>query len=137
MTSEKVRAGFKMVLLVVAVAGLATGIGLSVTGKVDLARIAWVAGVVPVLAALGVEIVQSFWRGEVGLDVVAALSVSAALVVGEMLAAAVVALMYSGGTFLESFCRRSCPTRDARPSLARSAHRDPPSRWRSRRNPPQ
>ena len=38
-----------------------------------------------------------------GLDIVAALSMSAALVFGEILAAAVVALMYSGGTFLESF----------------------------------
>jgi hypothetical protein len=40
MTDEEVRAGFKMVLLVVALAGLAAGIGLSVTGKADLARIA-------------------------------------------------------------------------------------------------
>ncbi|MFZ9133459.1 MAG: heavy metal translocating P-type ATPase, partial [Gemmobacter sp.] len=45
----------------------------------------------------------SLRRGEVGLDIVAALSMSAALVFGETLAAAVVAVMYSGGTFLESF----------------------------------
>jgi heavy metal translocating P-type ATPase len=64
---------------------------------------AWTGGVIPVLAALVVEIVRSLHRGEVGLDVVAALSMSSALVFGETLAAAVVALMYSGGTFLESF----------------------------------
>jgi heavy metal translocating P-type ATPase len=59
----------------------------------------------PVLAALVVEIFRSLWRGEVGLDIVAALSMSAALLFGETLAAAVVALMYSGGTFLESFAQ--------------------------------
>ena len=68
-------------------------------------QIAWAAGVVPVLAALCVEIVRSLWQGEVGLDIVAALSMSAALLFGETLAAAVVALMYSGGTFLESFAQ--------------------------------
>ena len=38
-----------------------------------------------------------------GLDIVAALSMTAALAFGETLAAAVVAVMYSGGTFLEHF----------------------------------
>ncbi|MGB7755521.1 MAG: heavy metal translocating P-type ATPase [Salinisphaera sp.] len=57
----------------------------------------------PVLAALVVEIARSLSKGEGGLDIVAALSMSAALMVGETLAAAVVALMYSGGTFLENF----------------------------------
>ncbi len=103
MTSGKTRTGFNIVLLVVALAGLAAGIGLSLTGRIESARIAWAAGVLPVLVALVVEIVRSLLRREVGLDVVAALSMSAALVFGETLAAAVVALMYSGGTFLESF----------------------------------
>jgi len=103
MTSEKARAGFKIALLACALAGLAAGIGLSLAGKAELARTAWTAGVTPVLVALVVEIVRSLLRREVGLDVVAALSMSAALVFGETLAAAVVALMYSGGTFLESF----------------------------------
>ncbi|MBL9058427.1 MAG: heavy metal translocating P-type ATPase, partial [Mangrovicoccus sp.] len=52
---------------------------------------------------LVIEIVRSLRAGEVGLDIVAALSMTAALVFGETLAAAVVALMYSGGTFLEGF----------------------------------
>lgn len=90
-------------LLTIALIGLVTGLGLLVLGKSDLANVAWAAGVIPVLAALVVEIVRSLWKGEVGLDIVAALSMSAALLFGEMLAAAVVALMYSGGTFLESF----------------------------------
>ncbi len=93
----------KTLLLVIALAGLVTGLGLHFSGRTDLAQTVWFAGVVPVLAALVIEILRSLARGEVGLDIVAALSMSAALTFGETLAAAVVAVMYSGGTFLESF----------------------------------
>lgn len=93
----------KMLLLFIALAGLVTGLGLHFSGRSDLAQTVWFAGVVPVLAALVIEIIRSLARGEVGLDIVAALSMSAALTFGETLAAAVVAVMYSGGTFLESF----------------------------------
>ena len=102
-TSEKAASRFDVALLIIALLGLAAGTGLYLAGKPDLARIAWTGGVIPVLASLVAEIVRSLWRGEVGLDVVAMLSMSSALVFGETLAAAVVALMYSGGTFLESF----------------------------------
>ncbi|MBB3771183.1 heavy metal translocating P-type ATPase [Angulomicrobium tetraedrale] len=90
-------------LLAIAGLGLVAGLALLLGGQAHLAKLAWTAGVAPVLAALVVEIVRSLAKGEVGLDIVAALSMSAALLVGETLAAAVVALMYSGGTFLESF----------------------------------
>ncbi|KRB34489.1 haloacid dehalogenase [Mesorhizobium sp. Root695] len=118
----------KIAILAVALAGLAAGICLRVAGKIELADMVWVAGVIPVLAALIVEIVRSLWRGEVGLDIVAALSMSAALVFGETLAAAVVALMYSGGTFLESFAEGRA-RREMRDLLARvprtaTRHRD-------------
>lgn len=93
----------KTVLLGFALAGLLAGLGLYFSGGTDVAQTVWFAGVVPVLAALVVEIIRSLARGEVGLDIVAALSMSAALTFGETLAAAVVAVMYSGGTFLESF----------------------------------
>ncbi len=89
-------------LLAVALAGLVSGLGL-MAAESELADVVWAAGVLPVLAALLVEIVRSIAKGEVGLDIVAALSMSAALFFGETLAAAVVAVMYSGGTFLESY----------------------------------
>ncbi|PKP75218.1 MAG: heavy metal translocating P-type ATPase [Alphaproteobacteria bacterium HGW-Alphaproteobacteria-6] len=94
---------FKTAILLITVVALFTGLGLSVAGKGDIAKIVWHIGVLPALAALLVEILRSIGRGEVGLDIVAALSMTAALVFGETLAAAVVAVMYSGGTFLESF----------------------------------
>src|SRR6056297_388691 len=94
---------FKTAILLLAVIGLITGLAFYFAGMGDIANIVWFAGVVPALAALTVEILRSIGRGEVGLDIVAALSMTAALVFGETLAAAVVAVMYSGGTFLESF----------------------------------
>ena len=94
---------FKTALLLMAATGLIVGLAFYLAGQPEIANLIWIAGVVPALAALVVEIVRSIGRGEVGLDIVAALSMTAALVFGETLAAAVVAVMYSGGTFLEAF----------------------------------
>ena len=94
---------FKTGILLLAVLGLAVGLGFYFVGRSDIADTIWLAGVVPALFALVIEILRSLRRGEIGLDIVAALSMTAALVFGETLAAAVVAVMYSGGTFLESF----------------------------------
>ena len=93
----------KTAILLLALAGLAVGLGLWFGGQAKMADLVWFAGVLPALVALVVEILRSIGRGEVGLDIVAALSMTAALVFGETLAAAVVAVMYSGGTFLEGF----------------------------------
>lgn len=93
----------KTVILLLAATGLALGLVLWFAGRPDLADVVWIAGVVPALVALVIEILRSLRSGEIGLDIVAALSMSAALVFGETLAAAVVAVMYSGGTFLEAF----------------------------------
>ncbi|MCO5081618.1 MAG: heavy metal translocating P-type ATPase [Rhizobiaceae bacterium] len=119
----------KTALLAVAVAGLLGGLLLAyVVDRPDLASSTWMIGVIPVLAALLVEILRSLARGEAGLDIVAALSMTAALVFGEALAAAVVAVMYSGGTFLESFAegRARREMRDLLSRVPRTAtrHRD-------------
>ena len=92
-----------IVLLAVALLGLLSGLLLMVMGQAALASVVWAGGVIPVLVTLAIEIVRSLAKGEVGLDIVAALSMTAALLFDEMLAAAVVALMYAGGSFLESF----------------------------------
>lgn len=118
----------KTALLAIALLGLTSGVGLWLAGLQTLAALAWSAGVVPVLAALVTEIVRSLAQGRVGLDIVAALSMSAALFFGEALAASVVALMYSGGTFLESFAEGHAQ-REMRALLSRVArtatlHRD-------------
>jgi heavy metal translocating P-type ATPase len=94
---------FKIALFGLALLGLLVGLGLYMIGMGDKASLVWFVGVVPVLAALIIEILRSLWRGEVGLDIVAALSMTAALAFDEVLAAAVVAVMYAGGTLLETF----------------------------------
>lgn len=108
-------------LVAVAVLGLATGAALWALGRADWANIAWAVATVPVLVALLIEIVGSLRRGDVGLDVVAALSMSAALVFGETLAGNVVALMYAGGQLLETFAQGRA-RREMTALLGRVAH---------------
>ena len=90
-------------LVVLALAGLAAGGVAAIAGFVEASRIIWSAATAPILLALLVEIVTSLRKGSVGLDLVAALSMTAALLFGEALAANVVGLMYAGGQLLEQF----------------------------------
>jgi heavy metal translocating P-type ATPase len=86
--------------------GLAIGLAAQFSGWGSWAGPIWAIATIPVLGVLLAEIVVSLRRGDVGLDIVAALSMLAALVFAEYLAAVVVALMYSGGQYLESFAER-------------------------------
>ena len=90
-----------------AAAGLLAGIAAKVAGRDVAAAAVWTAVTLPVLLALLVEIVTSLRRGDVGLDIVAGLSMAAALIFGENLAAAIVALMYAGGQYLEIYAERT------------------------------
>lgn len=95
----------KHVIVVFPLLGLAAGLALRAVGRPDQAILVWTAATLAVLAVLLAEIVTTLRRGETGLDIVAALSMSAALYFGETLAAVVVALMYAGGSYLESFAQ--------------------------------
>ena len=90
-----------------AAAGLAAGFAARLAGASALPDAIWAAVTIPVLLALVTEILTSLRRGDLGLDIVAALSMTAALAVGQELAAAIVALMYAGGQYLESFAERA------------------------------
>lgn len=91
------------VLVGIALFGLAAGALFWWYGKAGPSHLAWTLGTIPVLLALFAQIISSLRRGDIGLDVVAALSMSAALIFGETLAGNVVALMYAGGQLLETF----------------------------------
>jgi heavy metal translocating P-type ATPase len=93
----------KLLIAIIAASGLAAGLLAPVIGIAAWASAIWAAAIAVVLAALIIEIVTKLSRREVGLDLVAALSMSAALGFGETLAGAVVALMYAGGQLLEEF----------------------------------
>jgi cation transport ATPase len=89
--------------LALAAGGLVLGLAVQLTGLAPWSRWIWTLSTVPVLLTLLAEIGVSLRRGDVGLDIVAALSMLAALIFGEYLAAVIVALMYAGGEYLENF----------------------------------
>ncbi|WP_426610341.1 heavy metal translocating P-type ATPase [Bradyrhizobium sp. McL0616] len=109
-------------------AGLALGFVLRATAWNQWSDLVWAVATLPALLALLVEIVRRLRRGEFGLDIVAALSMTSALAVGEELAAVVVALMYSGGQYLEDFAeghaRREMTALLSRAPRTAMRHRD-------------
>jgi heavy metal translocating P-type ATPase len=92
-------------LVAVALLGLGAGTALWWVPYPGAAQFTWTIATLPVLAALFIQIAVSLRRGDVGLDIVAALSMTAALAFGEALAGNVVALMYAGGQLLEAFAQ--------------------------------
>ncbi|MGO4706421.1 heavy metal translocating P-type ATPase [Microvirga sp. 2MCAF38] len=94
------------VLVAVPAFGLVVGLIARYSGFAPWAGPIWAFATVPVLAVLLIEIVASLRRGDVGLDIVAALSMTGALAFQENLAAVVVALMYAGGQYLENYAER-------------------------------
>ena len=88
-------------LVAIAVTGLAAGFAAHVAQRPDLADLFWTLATAPVVAGLAVSIMRDFLAGRFGVDAIALVSMSAALALGQPLAGAVVALMYSGGNVLE------------------------------------
>lgn len=97
---------FRPFLIAFPAAGIVLGFALRFLNLEPWVSWIWAGATAPVLLVLFTEIVVGLRQGEVGLDIVAALSMTAALVFREELAAAVVALMYSGGRFLEGYAAR-------------------------------
>jgi heavy metal translocating P-type ATPase len=90
-------------MVAIALAGLCLGVAATLLGQASWAPSIWTAATIPVLLVLLAEIATSLRRGDIGLDLIAALSMAAALGVGEHLAAVIIALMYAGGEYLENF----------------------------------
>ncbi|MDG4887965.1 MULTISPECIES: heavy metal translocating P-type ATPase [unclassified Mesorhizobium] len=93
-------------LLLIAITGLALGLGVWRSGAGPLSPdTIWTAATLPVVVVLAISILRDFWIGRIGVDAIALVSMSAALLLGQALAAVVVAIMYAGGTVLEDFAR--------------------------------
>ncbi|MEX0406342.1 heavy metal translocating P-type ATPase [Aquibium sp. LZ166] len=93
-------------LLLLAVAGLLAGFLLPASGSDRLPpELVWTAATLPLVVTLAVSIVRDFWIGRFGVDLIALLSMSAALLLDQALAAVVVAIMYAGGSVLENYAR--------------------------------
>jgi len=112
-------------LVAIAIAGLTAGLLARVAGRPDLADLAWELGTAPVIGGLAVSIVRDLLGGRFGVDAIALLSMSAALALGQPLAGAVVALMYSGGNVLEdiAIARAERDLRSLVDRAPRQAHR--------------
>nr|WP_319527842.1 heavy metal translocating P-type ATPase [Pseudomonas laurentiana] len=90
-------------LLVVSALTLLVGTLLHLNSQTALAHGLWLAGVIPVLLGLCVDIVKTLLRRQAGVDVLALLSIGLALVLDEILTAAVIALMVASGRALEDY----------------------------------
>src|ERR1700761_4344072 len=105
-------------LLALAMGGLGAGLGTRWLGRADWATWLMLAGAVPVLAAVLLDSAASLWRREMGLDIIALLSIGGALALGEYVTAGVIAVMLSGGRALEDFAEARAP-REGSDLLAR------------------
>lgn len=88
----------------VAVALVAGGVA-RFTGQEELAAQLWATGTAAIFAVLSIDIGIGLHRREFGLDLIAALAMGGAIFFGEYLAGIVVALMFTGGQFLENFAQ--------------------------------
>ena len=92
-------------LLLTTLTLLAGGIA-QVVGKSDWASICWAAGSLVMALVLLVEIAGRLARREAGVDLIALLSIAAALFFEQTLVAAVIALMLASGRILEFFTKQ-------------------------------
>ena len=94
---------FRRALIAIALGGLAFGVVAWANGRSDVANWCWGAGTFPVVLGLLIFMIRDFLAGRIGVDSVAFVSMSGALVLGQNLAGIVVAIMYAGGNLLEDF----------------------------------
>jgi heavy metal translocating P-type ATPase len=90
-------------LLPLTLGGLLLGIALAVAGHEPLAAAAWTVPAVIVGVWLAGSIVRDLLRHEAGVDIIAVLAISGAVLFGESLAAAVIGVMLATGDWLERF----------------------------------
>jgi heavy metal translocating P-type ATPase len=93
-------------LLPLTATGLVLGVVATAGGRDDLARWAWTLPALIVGVWLTASILVDLLRGQAGVDVIAVLAIGGALLLGESLAAAVIAVMLATGDWLERFAER-------------------------------
>jgi len=90
-------------LLAIALSGLVLGIIAWLASAPKAAAWIWALATLPVIVGLAVSMTRDLMAGRFGIDAVAFVSMSAALLLGEPLAGIVVAVMYAGGNLLEDY----------------------------------
>jgi len=92
-----------LLLLAISAAALATGLTTRLIGERQWADWIWLVGSAPVLLVVLVDIGRGALRREAGLDLIALLSMTGAMALGEYLTGAVIGLMLASGRSLENF----------------------------------
>ncbi|MEU1836836.1 heavy metal translocating P-type ATPase [Micromonospora chersina] len=105
-----------LILLTVAVLA---GAGLWFAGRRGAADLVWAAVTLVALVPAVWTTLRQIWRRQFGVDVIAVLALAGALLVGEYLAGAVIAVMVATGRALEEYAQRRA-TRDLRALLERA-----------------
>jgi heavy metal translocating P-type ATPase len=101
--SKQIEALRQMGLLLLALSGLSAGGVLYFVQAGDADRWAWAAATTVVLVPTVVSAITQIVRRETSVDVIAVLAMAGALVLGEYLAGAIIAVMLTGGAALERF----------------------------------
>jgi heavy metal translocating P-type ATPase len=89
-------------LAALALAAIAAGAALHLTGHPDGGDAVWAGLIAVMLVPLSWSVARDVAHGRFGVDVIALVSMAGALALGEQLAGAVVALMLAGGNALEA-----------------------------------
>jgi heavy metal translocating P-type ATPase len=91
------------ILAIVSLAAILAGGALWLLDQPGWADTVWGLGAAVVLVPLTVDTARSLVKGDVGVDAIALVAIAGALILGEQLAGAIVALMMSGGGALEAW----------------------------------
>src|SRR5579883_744397 len=86
-----------------ALLGLATGLVMRAFGAQAASRIAFAVVTGLVLTTTAASVGRRLWRRELGVDVIAILAMAGALLLGQYLAGAIIAVMLTGGAALEQY----------------------------------
>ena len=100
---ERIESFWTRALLPLTGTGLVLGILLEIGGRHELAVLAWALPSVLVAVWLTLSIIRDLMRRHGGVDIIAVLAISGALLLDEYLAAAVIGLMLATGEWLERY----------------------------------
>lgn len=92
--------------LIIVITGTASGVIVRLFGLSEIAAICWAATTILALLTLAGSTISALRHGRIGVDIIALLAMVGALLLGQYLAGAVIALMLAGGQALEHFADR-------------------------------
>ena len=93
------------ILAVLILGALTSGLALAAVEQHGAAETLWAIATAAVLVPLAFDVARSLLKGDVGVDAIALVAILGALLLGEYLAGAIIALMLAGGNALEDYAQ--------------------------------